>query len=52
MISQTIIVLATDLINWPLACAAGLLLLLLSTLVVLVYNWFFNISDALGRAQA
>jgi putative spermidine/putrescine transport system permease protein len=48
MISQTIMVLASDLLNWPLASAAGILLLLVSTVLLAVYNRFFNVERLFG----
>lgn len=48
MISQTIMVIASDLLDWPLASAAGVLLLIVTTLLLLVYSRFFRIDRMLG----
>jgi putative spermidine/putrescine transport system permease protein len=48
MISQTIMVLASDLLNWPLASAAGVLLLIVTTALLAVYNRFFSMDRMFG----
>ncbi|MBV9138954.1 MAG: ABC transporter permease [Hyphomicrobiales bacterium] len=48
MISQTIMVIASDLLDWPLASAAGVLLLIVTTSLLLVYSRFFRLDRMLG----
>ena len=48
MISQTIMVLASDLLNWPLASAAGVLLLVVTTVLLALYNRFFSLDRMFG----
>ncbi|MFI5023794.1 MAG: ABC transporter permease [Alphaproteobacteria bacterium] len=48
MISQTIMVLAGDLLNWPLASAAGVLLLVVTTVLLALYNRFFSLDRMFG----
>ena len=48
MISQTIMVIASDLLDWPLASAAGVLLLVVTTGLLLVYSRFFRLDRMLG----
>ncbi|HLI11429.1 MAG TPA: ABC transporter permease [Alphaproteobacteria bacterium] len=48
MISQTIMVLAGDLLNWPLASAAGVLLLVVTTILLMLYNRFFSLDRMFG----
>jgi len=48
MISQTIMVIASDLLDWPLASAAGALLLVVTTCLLLVYSRFFRLDRMLG----
>ncbi len=50
MISQTIMVLASDLLDWPMASAAGVLLLVVTTILTLIYNRFFNLGRMFGNA--
>ncbi len=48
MISQTIMVIASDLLDWPLASAAGVLLLVVTTGLLVVYSRFFRLDRMLG----
>ena len=48
MISQTIMVMASDLLDWPLASAAGVLLLVVTTCLLVVYSRFFRLDRMLG----
>jgi putative spermidine/putrescine transport system permease protein len=48
MISQTIMVIASDLLDWPLASAAGVLLLVVTTCLLLLYSRFFRLDRMLG----
>jgi len=50
MISQTIMVMASDLLDWPLASAAGVLLLIVTTGLLVLYNRFFRLDRMLGGA--
>jgi putative spermidine/putrescine transport system permease protein len=50
MISQSIMVLAADLLDWPMASAAGVVLLLVTMALVVVYNRFFSIDRLWGGA--
>lgn len=49
MISQSIMVLANELLDWPLACAAGVLLLIVSLVLVTIYNRFFSDERSWGQ---
>jgi putative spermidine/putrescine transport system permease protein len=48
MISQTIMVFASTLLDWPLASAAGVLLLIISAILLAIYNRFFSLDRMLG----
>jgi putative spermidine/putrescine transport system permease protein len=48
MISQTIMVIASDLLDWPLASAAGVLLLVVTTGLLVLYSRFFRLDRMLG----
>ncbi|MBV9111259.1 MAG: ABC transporter permease [Hyphomicrobiales bacterium] len=48
MISQTIMVIASDLLDWPLASAAGVLLLVVTTSLLVLYSRFFRLDRMLG----
>jgi putative spermidine/putrescine transport system permease protein len=48
MISQTIMVIAGDLLDWPLASAAGVLLLVVTTCLLVLYSRFFRLDRMLG----
>jgi putative spermidine/putrescine transport system permease protein len=48
MISQTIMVMASDLLDWPLASAAGVLLLAVTTCLLVLYSRFFRLDRMLG----
>jgi len=48
MISQTIMVLASDLLNWPLASAASVLLLITVSFLLTIYGRFFRFDRLLG----
>jgi putative spermidine/putrescine transport system permease protein len=52
MISQIIMLIATELLDWPLACAAGALLLSVTVVVVVVYNRTFSIERLWGGREA
>lgn len=52
MISQTIMVLASELLDWPLASAAGIVLLIITMIIVMIYNYFFNIDRLWGGTDA
>ncbi|HXJ83505.1 MAG TPA: ABC transporter permease [Candidatus Methylomirabilis sp.] len=52
MISQLIYTLASDMLDWPLASAASVLLLILSLAIVLVYNRLFSIDRLWGGATS
>jgi len=51
MISQSIMVLASQLLDWPAASAAGVLLLIVSMALAMVYNRFFSLDRLWGGAQ-
>jgi putative spermidine/putrescine transport system permease protein len=48
MISQSIMVLASELLDWPLASAAGVLLLVVTLALVMLYNRFFSLDRLWG----
>ena len=52
MISQLIYTLASDMLDWPLASAVSALLLVVSLLIVLVYNRLFSIDRLWGGATS
>jgi putative spermidine/putrescine transport system permease protein len=52
MISQIIMLVATELLDWPLASAAGALLLAVTVVVVVVYNRTFSIERLWGGREA
>jgi len=51
MIAQTIMVDATQLLDWPQASAAGAVLLLITTAVAAVYNRYFSLDRLWGGAD-
>jgi ABC-type spermidine/putrescine transport system permease subunit I len=52
MISQLIYTLASDMLDWPLASAVSVLLLIVSLAIVLVYNRLFSIDRLWGGATS
>lgn len=48
MISQTIMVLASELLDWSLASAAGIVLLIITMIIVMIYNHFFSLERLWG----
>ncbi|MBJ3777865.1 ABC transporter permease [Acuticoccus mangrovi] len=48
MISQTIMILATELLNWSVASAAGVILLVFSVAILVVYNLVFGMDRLFG----
>ena len=48
MISQTIFVFANDLLDWPMASAAGVVLLIITMIIVMIYNKFFSLDRLWG----
>ena len=52
MISQLIVDLAGELLEWELASAAGVLLLIISFSVVMLYNHFFSIDKLWGGRES
>ncbi len=52
MISQIISTLANDMLDWPLASAVSVLLLVVSLAIVLVYNRLFSIDRLWGGATS
>ncbi len=52
MISQIIMLVATELFDWPLASAAGVLLLAVTIAVVIAYNRAFSIERLWGGKEA
>lgn len=51
MISQTIMILASELLDWPLASAAGVVLLIVTMIVVMIYNKFFSLDRLWGGGE-
>ena len=52
MISQLIYTLASDMLDWPLASAVSVLLLIVSLVIVLIYNRLFSIDRLWGGATS
>ncbi len=48
MISQLIVTVSSDLLDWPLASAVSVVLLLISLAIVVVYNRFFSLDRLWG----
>jgi ABC-type spermidine/putrescine transport system permease subunit I len=51
MISQSIMILASELLDWPGASAAGVLLLVVSLALVILYNRLFSLDRLWGNAK-
>jgi putative spermidine/putrescine transport system permease protein len=51
MISQSIMILASELLDWPGASAAGVLLLAVTLALVILYNRLFSLDRLWGNAQ-
>lgn len=51
MISQTIMVQATELLDWGQASAAGFVLLVITTLIAAVYNRYFSLDRLWGGGE-
>jgi putative spermidine/putrescine transport system permease protein len=51
MIAQTIMVEASQLLDWPQASAAGAVLLLITTAIAAVYNRYFSLDQLWGGAD-
>ena len=51
MIAQTIMIEAQDLLDWAVASAAGILLLIAITAILTVYNIYFNIGRLWGETE-
>jgi putative spermidine/putrescine transport system permease protein len=51
MIAQTIMVEANQLLDWPQASAAGAVLLLITTSIAAVYNYYFSLDRLWGGAE-
>ena len=52
MISQSILVLAADLLDWPMASAVAIVLLMLSMVIVAVYSRFFSTERLWGGTDS
>jgi len=52
MIAQTIMVEASELLDWGQASAAGFLLLILTTLIAAIYNRYFSLDRLWGGSDA
>ena len=51
MIAQTIMVEATQILDWEHASAAGAILLLITTAIVAIYNTFFSLDRLWGGSE-
>ncbi len=52
MIAQTIMVEASELLDWGQASAAGFVLLVITTLIAAIYNRYFSLDRLWGGSDA